>query len=455
MGIPSLFAVHGANAAATPRSGRADNEGADSAGHWTSIAEAVAVAGDPSTAGTPPNDATPEEPGTADPGAAMTERAAPFDLPAFLQVLPKAGTAVAVAAAREPVIAAALRRLPVGEAPESTAVSSRPVSAQEGASLRLPAFLVPVTSSVQARTESVPTTAATAATTSSGTTDPQPGAMAALRGALQSMLPTRQTAASPGSPTRSAARESDARGIEPTRSAHRRVGDTRAQTALGALLAANTASGNPTSGNTTSVNAPPAGATPPAAALHATNAAVPHAAAPVMSDLSGLSALSISSAAMTFVPSATPAGPGSADGLLGAPLGSEGWHEQLGAQLSVMAMTGGESEAVMKLAPEELGELEIRVLIRDGEAALQFGAANAEARQAIEAAQPRLRELFASQGMAVSNFSVFSSLSGNPQSSSRHGESASRARRGDAVVHEDMQVRVSGREAQGIVDLYA
>jgi len=158
---------------------------------------------------------------------------------------------------------------------------------------------------------------------------------------------------------------------------------------------------------------------------------------------------------MTFVPSATPAEPGIADGLLGAPLGSEGWHEQLGAQLSVMAMTGGESEAVMKLAPEELGELEIRVLIRDGEAALQFGAANAEARQAIEAAQPRLRELFASQGMAVSNFSVFSSLSGNPQSSSRHGESASRARRGDAVVHEDMQVRVSGREAQGIVDLYA
>lgn len=141
--------------------------------------------------------------------------------------------------------------------------------------------------------------------------------------------------------------------------------------------------------------------------------------------------------------------------LLREPVGTQVWQDRLGAQLMVMAAPGGEVEAVMKLAPEELGELEIRVVVRDGEASLQFGAANADARQAIEIAQPRLREMFASQGMTVSNFSVFNSLSGNPQFSSRHGEPQHRAPRMAVASRVEMRARTSGRDPQGVVDLYA
>jgi flagellar hook-length control protein FliK len=141
--------------------------------------------------------------------------------------------------------------------------------------------------------------------------------------------------------------------------------------------------------------------------------------------------------------------------VLHEPVGTDAWQDQLGAQLSVMAMAGGESEAVMKLAPEDLGELEIRVMIRDGEASLQFGATNAEAREAIETAQPRLRELFTSQGMDISNFSVFSNLSGNSHSFSKNGAVPPRPERGVPATQEDLQVRVTRRAPQGIIDLYA
>lgn len=137
------------------------------------------------------------------------------------------------------------------------------------------------------------------------------------------------------------------------------------------------------------------------------------------------------------------------------PVGSEAWQDQLGAQLTVMANGDGVTEAVMKLAPEELGELEIRVVVRDGEAALHFGATNADTRQAIENAQPRLRELFASQDMAISNFSVFSSLSGNPQSNSRPGDAPPRPSRPGTTARAGTQMPVTARVGQGIVDLYA
>lgn len=137
------------------------------------------------------------------------------------------------------------------------------------------------------------------------------------------------------------------------------------------------------------------------------------------------------------------------------PVGTEAWQDELSAQLSFMAEQGDRSEAVMKLAPEELGELEIRVELRDGDAALQFGAVNAEARQALELAQPRLKEMFSSQGLTVTEFKVFSNLSGNPHSDSRHGGQPSNGRSATRDDGTDTGVTVRARRALGVVDTYA
>ena len=441
MTMPTLFTVHRSPTGGGTPVGRPDNDDAESAALWTSIAEAATDG--PQAEGASSVDAP-------DDGDRSSATGAPFDLPAFLQVLPKSGAAVAVAAGRDPGMAEAVRRLPPRDMPADASVSSRPMALQEGASLRLPAFLMTATGASSAKDPSFADAPVEAVSTVA-----QLGAVAALRGALQSMMPLRQPVASTGtvarnagtagegaldesvaakaSPVVTALRGSDARATDPLRPTDRRA-----------------------AANASPVAPAPSNGTATAPTVQGPNAAL---TAPVTFDLSGMAAISSSAMTASSDRSAGAAelgiGPGIGEGLLRAPVGSEAWQDQLGAQLSVMATPGGEAEAVMKLAPEELGELEIRVLVRDGEASLQFGAASAEARQAIEAAQPRLRELFASQGMGVSDFSIFNTLSGNPDASRRHDEASSRGPRARAGVHEEAEVRVTRREAQGIVDLYA
>ena len=486
MTTPSLFALQQTPGGIRPPSARTGKDDAEAGALWACIAEAsgdeAQTEGQTSIDATTADATTTDATTAVDPVATDTPPArsdvpapgaAPFDLPAFLQVLPKAGTAVAVAAGRDPAMAEAVRRLPVREMPDGTAVSSRPVGLQQGASLRLPAFLVPVN-------EGAGRNSTTASGAMRGTAQnaalpnevvpnqvvpnqAQFDTVAALRGAVQSLLPNRPTGVGPASSTTtgtvgngkiartvSAPATSgegahnageipktafvDARSLESLRAADRRIAEPRPPKLGGGPVATDN---------------------PLTAAAPTTQSVTTPVTAAVAFDLSGLAGLSAASLTMASDPSAAAGDSSAADGLLRTPVGSEGWQDELRAQLAVMSSSGTESEAVMKLAPEELGELEIRVQIRDGEASLQFGALNAEARQAIEAAQPRLRELFASQGMGVSNFSVFSSLSGNPQSSSKQGEGSSRSPRSGASLREDIEVRVAGRASQGILDLYA
>ena len=94
-----------------------------------------------------------------------------------------------------------------------------------------------------------------------------------------------------------------------------------------------------------------------------------------------------------------------ADGALRTPVGSHAWREELGAQLTLMAVNGRDA-ASLKLSPDHLGPLEIRISVQDGQASVYFGATNADTRSALEQSLPRLRELFASQGMVLADSGV-------------------------------------------------
>jgi flagellar hook-length control protein FliK len=140
-------------------------------------------------------------------------------------------------------------------------------------------------------------------------------------------------------------------------------------------------------------------------------------------------------------------------------VGTEAWQDELSAQLSVMAEQGERSEAVMKLAPAELGELEIRIEIRGSEAAFQFGAASIETRQALELAQSRLREMMTGQGISVSEFSIFNDLSNKNDADSRRPQDQSApntmAQGLGLGAITDLQVTLGNRRSVGMVDLYA
>jgi flagellar hook-length control protein FliK len=114
----------------------------------------------------------------------------------------------------------------------------------------------------------------------------------------------------------------------------------------------------------------------------------------------------------TFMPGIDPLQPvrASADGATArtvrVPVGTPAWADEIGSRLTMMTEKG-QHTASLRLSPEHLGPLEIRIAMRDDQASVWFGAAHADTRAAIEHALPRLRELFAAQGMSLTDAGVF------------------------------------------------
>jgi flagellar hook-length control protein FliK len=88
-----------------------------------------------------------------------------------------------------------------------------------------------------------------------------------------------------------------------------------------------------------------------------------------------------------------------------SPVGSPDWKDELGTHLTWMAVNGHEA-ASLRLSPDHLGPLEVRISVDDGKASVYFGAANADTRSALEQSLPRLREMFASQGLVLADAGV-------------------------------------------------
>lgn len=84
----------------------------------------------------------------------------------------------------------------------------------------------------------------------------------------------------------------------------------------------------------------------------------------------------------------------------------EAWSKNLGDRLLMMAENGMQT-ARLKLHPEHLGPLEIRISVDDdGASQVWFSAQHSQTREAIEQALPRLRELFADQGLNLAHANV-------------------------------------------------
>lgn len=376
-----------------------------------------------------------------------------FDLPIFLRVLPGSGPAVAVAAARDPAMADAVRRLP--ENLERAEV--RTVVKQEGVS-DLPDFLV----AAKAPTEAVsPFQGMIAAAPSSERPTVRDPAAAVRRGIVamsgsEPVVSQRKTfdvgsrldpAGSPDGATKPphkgvavdvATPNPSPAGVKPAAlkaltmsPAHRALQDS-----IGAATPARQSVGERTDRPTRPVEVPAAVLT----------VGGPMIAEPPMWPV-GLSAGAPEGAVLDGTAA------------LRQPVGTEAWQDELSAQLSVMAEQGERSEAVMKLAPADLGELEIRIEVRGSEATLQFGAASLETRQALELAQSRLREMMASEGIEVSEYRIFSDLSNKhesePRSSKEQSSPNSFSQRISLGVAAELQDASGARRPVGMVDLYA
>ena len=135
-------------------------------------------------------------------------------------------------------------------------------------------------------------------------------------------------------------------------------------------------------------------------------------------------------------------------------VGTAQWNDEIAARLTLM-IDRGEHVATLKLSPEHLGPLEVRVTVREGDATVWFGAAHADTRTALESAMPRLRELLGTSGLSLTSAGV----SGEPPRDTHRGHSSSKAERGSRDEHvasdSSRDSRSVGVATIRMLDLYA
>jgi flagellar hook-length control protein FliK len=90
---------------------------------------------------------------------------------------------------------------------------------------------------------------------------------------------------------------------------------------------------------------------------------------------------------------------------INTPVGASGFTDEVGDKITWMAHQGVQS-ASLQMTPEHMGPVEVKISVQDGSATVSINAAHADTRAALEQALPRLREMFSTQGMNLTDASV-------------------------------------------------
>jgi flagellar hook-length control protein FliK len=131
-------------------------------------------------------------------------------------------------------------------------------------------------------------------------------------------------------------------------------------------------------------------------------------------------------------------------------VGSAAWTDELGGQLTWMTHRGLESGS-LRVSPEHLGPVEVKISVQNGDASVWFGANHPDTRAALEQALPRLREMFATQGLTLTDSGVSRESPRQTRSSSPPRSVAALS----AVGSSDAGVSAAVRLSLGLVDTYA
>jgi len=140
---------------------------------------------------------------------------------------------------------------------------------------------------------------------------------------------------------------------------------------------------------------------------------------------------------------------------LHAELGSKEFAPVLGSQLKVLVRDGVE-HAQLRLNPAEMGPIEVRIRIDGSQAQVEFSAAQAPTRQALQEAVPALASALRDAGLTLSGGGVFDQARdprGDAQPQARQGAVTG----GDRSFDEGAPLTQAPRvpRARGAVDLYA
>ena len=134
------------------------------------------------------------------------------------------------------------------------------------------------------------------------------------------------------------------------------------------------------------------------------------------------------------------------------PVGSRGWDADVGQKIVLLA-NRLEGRAELTLTPPQLGRLEITISVNGDQTSAAFVSASPAAREALEQALPRLREMLAEAGITLGQASV------NAESAQRDNdgslaEGRGRGRSADAARSADSPAQWV-RQGNGLIDTFA
>lgn len=149
---------------------------------------------------------------------------------------------------------------------------------------------------------------------------------------------------------------------------------------------------------------------------------------------------------------AAPTGDAPSAARIDTPVGSRGWDAEVGQKVLLM-VNRMEGRAELTLTPPQLGKLEITIAMSGDQTSATFVSASPSAREALEQALPRLREMLAEAGITLGQASVNaeSAQQGNDGSPA---EGRSRWRGGDVVAGTDAPAQWV-RQGRGLIDTFA
>lgn len=133
--------------------------------------------------------------------------------------------------------------------------------------------------------------------------------------------------------------------------------------------------------------------------------------------------------------------------------GEAAWSQAVNDRVMVMASKNGQF-ADIQLDPPELGSLHVRLHVKNEQVTVVFNTPHGSVREALEQNMPRLREMFADQGLNLSESSVEDHSNGGQRDDSGSGSGSSFTGYQNDFV-DDGRVESVVSESLSLVDYYA
>ena len=144
------------------------------------------------------------------------------------------------------------------------------------------------------------------------------------------------------------------------------------------------------------------------------------------------------------------------------PLSHPEWHQDMGERI-VWMNTRGISSAEIKMNPQNMGPITVRIDMNQDQATIAFTAQNSDVRTALEASIPKLREMLNSQQVTLADVSVSQQSSSNDSGRSQQQTAqmmadASANGQGNRQTNQEVDAQgnpVNANNADGTVDEFA